>query len=138
MQVAVSQVNWIAVIAAFVAYYALGALWFAGLFSNQYKASLGLPKSAKPSNAPIFFIGPAVCTLLVVMVNAILIKGMNISSYGEVMIFAAVIGIGYMVSTTVNTAINPLFPRPLHYGLVTGGYHLVGIMLSCVILVAIR
>jgi hypothetical protein len=137
MQVAVLQVNWTAVIAAFVAYYALGALWFAGLFSRQYKASLGLPQSAKASTAPIFFVGPAVCTLLVVVVSAILMKGMNIASYGEAMIFGAVVGMGYMVATTINTAINPLFPRPLHYGLVSGGYHLVGMLVSCVILVAI-
>jgi len=137
MQHAFAQVNWVAVIAAFAAYYALGAVWFAMLFGKQYKLSLGLAPSSKPSTSPIFFAGPAVCTLLVVFSSAVLMQGLGISTYGEAMVFAAVVGVGFLAATTVNTAINPLFPRPLHYGLVSGGYHMVGILITCGILVAI-
>jgi biotin operon repressor len=49
-----------------------------------------------------------------------------------------VVGIGYLASTTVNTAINPNIPRPLRYGLVSGGYFALSGVVVCVILVAMR
>lgn len=137
MQAAAAQINWVAVAAAFFAYYFLGALWFALLFARPYKRSLGLPDSAPPGRDPIFFVGPAICTLIVVVVSALLMNAVGIASYGGGLAFGALIGIGYLAATTVNTAINPIFPRPLFYGLVSGSYHLVGIILACLILVAI-
>lgn len=138
MYAAAAQINWIAVIAAFFAYFALGALWFALLFPRQYRKSLGLTDSAEQSRAAIFYVGPAICTFLVVAVSAILMKALGVASYGEALLFGAAIGVGYLVATTVNTAINPVFKRPLLYGLVSGSYHLVGILLVSVILVALQ
>ena len=59
------------------------------------------------------------------------------TSYEGALIFGAVVGLGYLASTTVNVAINPNIPRPLLYGLISGGYIFVGSLLSCTILVTI-
>jgi hypothetical protein len=51
-------------------------------------------------------------------------------------VFALVVGIGYLVANTVIIAINPNVPRPLFYSLISGGYHLIGIVVTALIVVA--
>ena len=46
--------------------------------------------------------------------------------------------ISVLVANTSNIAINPNRPNPLHYGIISGLYHLVGILLVCIILVAMK
>ncbi|MEH2079959.1 MAG: DUF1761 domain-containing protein, partial [Nostoc sp.] len=58
----ISDLNWFGVLLAFVAYFFLGALWFTFLFKKQYTISLGRENDLQQSLAPIFFIGPALCT----------------------------------------------------------------------------
>ena len=48
------------------------------------------------------------------------------------------VGMGYLVANTVNIAINPNIPRPLLYGVISGGYFLAGITIVSIILVAMR
>lgn len=133
----VTQLNWIAVLLAFVGYFVLGALWFTVLFSKPYKMSMGRENESLP-NKPIFIIGPALCTLVITLTSAILIYVLNISSVVDTFSFALLIGMGYLVANTVNIAINPNIPRPIVYGIISGSYHLVGIVLASVIIVAMK
>jgi hypothetical protein len=66
-----------------------------------------------------------------------LLSSLGVTSYGGALAFGALVGFGYLAATTVNVAINPNIPRPLLYGLVSGGYFVVGSLLSCSILVAV-
>lgn len=133
-----TEINWLGVLAAFVPYFLLGALWFTVLFSKQYRASLGKENEAPRKPAPIFIIGPAVCCLVITIANAILFYALNIESYGDGLALALVVGIGFLSANTVNIAINPNIPRPLYYGLISSGYHLTGIIIVSLILVAMR
>ena len=132
------NLNWISVLLAFVAYFLLGALWFTLFFSKAYKISLGRKKNETLPNKPIFIIGPALCTLVITLVSAILIYVFNIQSFGRALEFSLLVGIGYLFSNTVNIAINPNIPRPILYGIISGTYHLVGISIACIILVAMK
>lgn len=133
----IASLNWISVLLAFLAYFMLGALWFTLFFSKQYKISLGRENETLP-NKPIFIVGPALCSLVITIASAILFYALNVSSFGEAMEFALLIGIGLLVANTVNIAINPNIPRPIHYGIISGSYHLVGIMLVSIILVSMK
>jgi hypothetical protein len=44
---------------------------------------------------------------------------------------------GFLVANTFNIAINPNIPHPMAYGLLVGGFQLISILVSCVILQAI-
>ncbi|RQO75239.1 DUF1761 domain-containing protein [Pedobacter sp. KBW06] len=132
-----ANLNWISVLVAFVAYFFLGALWFTLLFSKQYKISLGRDQETLP-NKIIFVAGPALCTLVITIVTAVLIYALNIQSFGAVLELSAMVGIGYLFANTVNIAINPNIPRPILYGIISGTYHLVGIIMVCVILIAMK
>lgn len=134
----ITNIKWIGVAAAFFAYFVLGALWFTALFAKQYRASLGRENEQPQKPAPIFIIGPAVCSLFIIIATAILMKALNIDTYGSAIEFGLIVGFGYLVSNTVNIAINPNMPRPLYYGAISGAYHLTGILLVTTILVALN
>jgi hypothetical protein len=133
-----SNLNWIGVAAAFIAYFMLGALWFTLFFKKQYAKSLG--KENEPPQKPtlIFILGPAVCTLVITLASAVLIDALNISSMSGAVEFALIVGIGFLVANTTNIAINPNMPRPIHYATISGGYHLTGILIVSLILVAMK
>lgn len=130
--------NWGSVLLAFAAYVMLGALWFTLFFSKQYKISLGREKNEPLPNKPIFIIGPALCSLAITIASAILIRSLGISSPGPAVEFALLTGLGYLVANTVNIAINPNMPRPIHYAIISGAYHLAGISIVTAILVAMN
>ncbi|MEN7550039.1 DUF1761 domain-containing protein [Rapidithrix thailandica] len=132
-----ANLNWIGIIAAFVPYFLLGALWFTLIFSKPYKISLGKENEELPQK-PIFIIGPALCCLVITLASAILIYTLNISSYEAVIEFSLIAGIGFLVANTVNIAINPNIPQPILYGIISGSYHLVGILMVGIILVAMK
>ena len=135
MMQAISSLNWFGVLLAFVPYFLLGALWFTVLFKKQYAISLGRENEQQQNLAPIFIVGPALCTLVITLTSALLLNALAINSYQGALLFALLVGIGYLVANTVNIAINPNIPRPLLYGAISGAYHLVGIVIVSLMLV---
>jgi hypothetical protein len=133
-----SNINWVAVLSAFSAYFILGALWFTLFFKKQYAISLGKENQLPEKPAPIFIIGPTVCSLIITITSALLMQALGINTYSNAIEFALIVGIGYLVANTVNIAINPNMPHPIHYGIISGLYHLVGILLACTILTAMK
>ncbi len=135
-----TSLNWLGVAAAFAAYFLLGALWYLGLFPKAYRASLG--KENEPNTGQnqqlLYIVGPAVCALIITITCAVLLHALHISSYGGALDFALLVGLGYLFANTVNIAINPNIPRPFFYGLITGSYHLVGMVLVNLILMALK
>jgi hypothetical protein len=134
----ITNLNWISVLIAFVAYFLLGALWFTLFFKKQYAISLGKQNQLPEKPGPIFIIGPAICSFVITIASAILIYALNISNISAAVEFALVIGIGFLVANTINIAINPNMPRPIYYGIISGSYHLVGILIVSIILVAMK
>ncbi len=132
-----ANLNWISVLIAFVAYFLLGALWFTLFFSKSYKISLGKANETLP-NKPIFIIGPALCCLVITMASAILIYALGIETLSRTIEFAGIVGVGFLVANTVNIAINPNIPRPILYSVISGAYHLVGIVTVSVIIVGMK
>lgn len=132
-----ANLNWVSVLLAFAAYFILGALWFTLFFSKPYKISLGRENETLP-NKPIFIIGPALCSLVITIASTILFYALNISSFSAALEFSLLIGFGFLVANTVNIAINPNIPRPILYGIISGSYHLAGILMISVILLIMK
>lgn len=129
------QINWLSVICAFIPYFMLGALWFTVLFPKAYHLSLGKEHQTQQKPELIFILGPALCCLVITVASAVLIYALQISNMRDGSLFALIVGGGYLVANTVNIAINPNIPRPLLYGLISGAYHMAGIVIVCFILV---
>ncbi len=133
-----SAINWVSVVIAFAVYCILGALWFTQFFKKPYAISLGKENQLPEKPAPIFIIGPAICSLLITIATALLMVALHIETYQTAMVFAGIVGVGYLFANTVNIAINPNIPKPILYGIISGMYHLVCITLVCVIIVAMH
>jgi len=134
----ITAVNWLAVVAAFVPYFMLGGLWFMVFFKKPYLISLGKENSMPEKPAPIFIVGPALCTLVIAITSALLMSALTIDSYGSAMVLAALVGVGYLAANTMNIAINPNIPKPIMYGIISSAYHLVGITIVFLILFALK
>ncbi|WNG30539.1 DUF1761 domain-containing protein [Cystobacter fuscus] len=130
-----THINWLAVLAATFAATVLGGVWFTVLFGKVYASVLGRVYDPKAKPAPIFIMGPLVCSLLTIITSAILMKALNLSSVRDAIGFGVVVGFGYLVATMANTAINPNMPRPLMYSLVSGPYFFSTSIITSLILV---
>ena len=133
-----TTINWLSVGVAFVAYFLLGPLWYVLLFPKQYRISLGRQPDEPQNPDPLYIVGPAVCALIITIASAVFFYALNVASYGNALALALLVGTGYLVANTVNVAINPNIPRPFLYGSITGSYHLMGMVLVNLILVAMR
>ena len=88
-----SSVSWLSVVAAFVPYFMLGGLWFTVFFKKPYSISLGKENNMPEKPAPIFIVGPALCTLVITIASALLMSALPIDSYGSAMALAVLVGI---------------------------------------------
>jgi hypothetical protein len=134
---ALSQVHWLAVLAAHVATTVLGGVWFTVLFGEAYAKVLGRDYDPTAKPAPLYVVGPMVCSLFTIVTTAVLLKALNVATVGDGVVFGAVVGCGYAVATMMNTAINPNMPRPFAYALISGPYFLLTSVLTSAILVAL-
>lgn len=132
-------IPWLGVlVAACVASFAMGGVWFAVLFAKPYARALGRENSPPVKLAPIFLIGPFVCSLVVAITGAVLLPLLHIDSAGGAAALGALVGLGYMGATALNVAINPNIPRPLLYALVNVPYFVLSSIAIHVILVLMR
>jgi hypothetical protein len=67
----------------------------------------------------------------------IFFSALSIASIGDAVGFGALVGVGYLVATMTNVAINPNMPHPLRYALLNAPYFLVINVIACSILAAI-
>ena len=79
-----------------------------------------------------------VCTLAITITTAILMNTLKTDSYQSTIELALIIGIGYMVANKVNIAINTNISRPILYGVISGSYHLIEILIVCNVLYAMN
>lgn len=61
---------------------------------------------------------------MTVVASALLINTLGIDTFGPALEFDLIVGVGYLVAMTFQSAINPVFARPLFYGLINGSYFL--------------
>jgi uncharacterized membrane protein len=133
----ISKISWLGVFISLVFYSFLGWLWFTILFPNQYANSLGKLGLMPANPDPIYFYGPPLTILPTIITTALLMVLLNINSKKAAIEFSLIIGLGFLVANTFDIAINPNIPQPMSYGFIVGGFHLVGILVSCLILQAI-
>jgi hypothetical protein len=132
-------IPWLGVlVAACVASLAMGGVWFAVLFAKPYARALGRENAPPEKLAPIYLIGPFVCSLVAAITGSILLPLLHTDSAGGAAALGALVGLGYLGSTALNVAINPNIPRPLLYALVNVPYFVLSSIAIHVILVLLR
>jgi len=120
-----SEINWLAVVAATIVFAALGAVYFSVVVAKPYAIALGNESKDLPKPGPIFIVGPLITSLVVVTTSAILLRALSVDSLADGIVFGLIVGVGYLVAQTFTIAINPNFPRPMLYGILNAPYFII-------------
>jgi hypothetical protein len=130
------DLNWPAVIVAAIAYFALGAVWYAPpVFGKAWMraSNFQMPEGQAPGAS--FDIGPFITCLIATIAVAMLIPATDSDTVGEGIVIGLVAGIGIAGSALFVTGYFDLQkPEPMVWIAVVTGYHLVGITLAAVTL----
>lgn len=129
---AFAHLNWLAIVLAAVAYYILGAAWFTPLFGEHWDRSIGHDRSQAATFSTGYYVVPLVSAVFVASAIGLILTALA-ARLGEALIVGLVIGAGVAV-VSINNALTPHTPRPYVLGVVTGGYHLVGIVVVSAII----
>ena len=135
-----ANISSLGVLAGVAAFAVLGGLYFMALFPRQYQYVIGrenATQEAQPKPGLIFIFGPMVCSLFNVLGDAYLISALGAHTAGQAAWVGLIVSVGFLVPMAFNIAINPLFPRPLHYGLLNAPYFLIANVAACILLALI-
>jgi len=125
----IGELNWLAVIVATLAYFLLGAVWYArAVFGKAWQRSSGIsvPEGQGPGAA--FYIIPLITCLLMTVATAMIAASTGSSTAGDAIVLGLVVGVGYAASLSLLGAAFGNYPEPRTYFAITAGYHLVGLV----------
>lgn len=131
---ALAHLNWLAIVLATLAYYLLGAAWFAPLFGKAWDRSIGYDRPHGHRFGIAYYIVPLVSALAVAIAVAIILTALAPENLGERIVVGGVIGLGIAAAVSINNSLTPHTPHPFLFGVVTGGYHFMGIVIVSVII----
>jgi hypothetical protein len=131
-----SDLNWLAVLVAALAYFAIGALWYAPpVFGKVWAAAGGfaLPEPGTRPN-PAIYLTPLVGSLLSAIALGMIAKASGTDTFEEGIVLGLVVAVGFAISIALVTAqFETSKPKPMVWGAVNGGYHVVGNLLAAII-----
>jgi hypothetical protein len=139
MALDLAGINWIAVIAATVVYFALGAVMFAPFtpIGRAWVAASGYESPTSGMSASnVAYIVPAVTAFVSVLATALLVRATGTDTLSEAIVLGLVVGLGYAAAILLNTA-SFEFAKPNRsvWGAIDATYHAVGLLITAVILV---
>jgi uncharacterized membrane protein len=131
-----SDLNWLAVLVAALAYFAIGALWYAPpVFGKMWMAAGGMAMpEAGTRPSPAIYLTPLVGSVLSAIALGMLAKATDSETLQQGIALGLVVAIGFAVSITFVTAqFESEKPKPMVWAAITAGYHAVGILVAAII-----
>jgi hypothetical protein len=130
------DLNWLAVVVATIAYFALGMVWYSEhAFGKAYQHASGQDLSP-PENqsAAVYAIPPLTC-FVITLATAMIGHASRTDNIMEGILLGLVVGIGIALPVRLVTgAYDMTKPAPLTFAAIGAGYHIVGLTLAGAIL----
>jgi len=129
-----SDINWLAVLVAAIAFFALGAIWYSLLFRDSWIKLTGVKMgdpNAKTGIAGIMFTSfllILICTIGI----ALFVSKIGPSSWMSGAKVGLIAGVCFCATAISNSYLYEKRPSGLH--LINGGYHVVGCIIAGIIL----
>ena len=133
------DLDWLAVVIAAAAYFVLGAVWYARpVLGKVWMGGMQMPaESERPG--PTIFAVPAVGSLLSAIALGMIAAASATDTVGEGIVLGLVVGVGFAIAISIVTAtFESNKPKPMVWGAVNAGYHLVGNLPAAIIIAAIQ
>ena len=131
-----TDLNWLAVIVAALAYFAIGAVWYAPfVFGRAWMAAGGM--TVEPGDGPgaAIFAVPLIGSVLSAIALGMLAAASGTDTLSEGLVLGAVAAIGFALSISLVTAtFESTKPKPMLWGAVNAGYHIVGTLVASAVI----
>ena len=123
-----NDLNWLAVIVATLAYFVIGALWYAPpVFGKAWMAAGGMTVEPGDGPGPAIFAVPLVGSVLSAVALGMLAAASGTATLTEGLVLGVVVAIGFALAISLVTAtFESTKPKPMVWGAVNAGYHIVG------------
>lgn len=135
------DLNWLAVIVATIAYFALGAIWYAPpVLGKPWMRAAGteMPEAGQRPSPAIYAV-PLVSSLIASIALGMLAEATASDGVGDGVVLGLVTGVGFAATIALVTAtFETSKPNAMLWGAINGGYHLVGLLVAAVIVSAWR
>ena len=93
-----SEINYLAVIVAALAYFAWGAIWYAPpVMGNTWQKAVGLSQEQLRPN-PMIFIGTYIAYILMALTLAAIARSTGASDFGDGLVLGLFVGIGIVAA----------------------------------------
>lgn len=129
-----ANINWLAVLVASIAYFALGALWYSFLFQKQWVAGhkIDMNDPAAREGVAVTMISSYLLMFIATIGLAILIERLNLYLLPSAIKLGLLTGIAFSATAI---SINYLYlKKQMQLHLIDGGYHIAGQVIAALIL----
>lgn len=129
------QLDWLAVIVGAAIYFAIGAVWFTPmLFGRPWQRSIGWDPSREQETSPAVYAVPALFSLVAATATAMLAAATGSDDWTDGVMLGLVVGIGYALTIVASDAVfDPHKPQRWLWFAITGGYHVLGLVIVAVL-----
>jgi hypothetical protein len=131
------DLNLLAVVVAAIAYFAIGALWYAPPVFGRIWGDAGgfaLPERGERPSAAIY-VTPLIGSILSAVALGLLAATTDTDSFIEGIALGLVVAIGFALPISLVTAqFETQKPKPMVWGAVNAGYHVVGNLVAAIII----
>jgi hypothetical protein len=129
------DLNWLAVLVATLAYFLLGAVWYAqAVFGKAWQRSSGIAVEPDQRPGAAFYIIPLITCFLMTLATAMIAASTGGSTVGDAIVLGLVVGVGYAAALGLLDSAFGNRPQPGTYFAIVTGYHLVGLVGASLIL----
>jgi Protein of unknown function (DUF1761) len=126
---ALGELNWLAVIVAAVAYWILGAIWYAqAVFGRAWMRAGGIEIQEGQSPGPAIYVIPLIANFLAVLALAMLAAATGSTTTSHAFVLGLVVWGGYAVGLTLLGATFDARPSAGVWFTINVGYHLIGLV----------
>lgn len=129
------DVNWLAVVVATVAWFLLGAIWYAPpVLGRPWMRAAGIEMPAEGQGpGPAIYLTPLVAYFVAVVATAILAEAVGATSFVDGVGLGLVVGIGYALTLGAVALTFDRKPQPVVLFLINGAFNVLGLVVAAVI-----
>ena len=129
-----SDVNYLAALVAALAWFALGAIWYAPPVLGRAWMRAGgteMPEGFRPN--PAIFVATLVLYFVTAVAAAMFAKATGSTTFGDGVVLGLVTAVGFVVTTIAIEALYGRRPQPIAWFAINGAVNLLGVLIVAVI-----
>jgi hypothetical protein len=130
------DLNWFAVIVSTIAYFALGALWYAEFaFGKAWQRAAGWDLNPPDNAGAGIYAVPLVTCFAATLATAMIAAASGTDNIMEGILLGIIVGVGVALPVMFVTGTYDMTkPAPMTFAVIGAGYHIVGLTLAGAIL----